>query len=91
MPDDLYRILLNGGSGGRIFRRKKKHEGATWTPTNESALSGDGVWCPAHRQFHGYMSKAKLRTAYEKRNGIWYIQWICKQTGNVLKEQGLGT
>lgn len=72
---------------GRIFRRRRRHQGATWTPTNSSALTEDGVWCPVHRKRHGYMSEA-LSIAYEKRSdgSGFKIMWVCKLTGNVIKE-----
>lgn len=90
MTDDLYRQLINSGAGKKVFRRKKKHQGADWTPDDASALSGDGPWCASCRQRHGYMSKL-MGTQYEKRNGVWYILWVCKKTSNVIKDHALGT
>lgn len=69
------------------FRRRRRHQGATWTPTNTSAEIGDGAWCKFHKQRHGYMT---MDIAYEKRNGFWYILWSCKQTHQVLEEMRLG-
>lgn len=77
--------------GRKVFRRKRKFQGATWTPTRQSADPDDGVWCPSHRIRHGYMS-INLQTKYEKgSDGRWKILWICKLTGNVLREDGLGS
>ena len=90
MADDLYRTLLNSSTGKKVFRRRKKHQGADWTPDNQSALSGDGPWCKNCRQRHGYMSKV-MGTQYEKRNGVWFILWVCLKTGDVIKDQPLGT
>lgn len=74
----------------RKIRRKKRWQGATWTPPSISAAKADGVWCPVHRMFHGYKS-AQLVTDYEKRSdGEWRLLWICKMTGSVLGEIDLG-
>src|SRR3954462_15188898 len=65
------------------YRRRKKHEGATWTPASVSALKEDGVWCPHHRTRHGYKSDL-LGFVPERWNGRSYIHWTCKTTGQVL-------
>lgn len=89
MPhEDLHRSIMNGG--GKTYRRRKKFQGATWTPDTETALAEDGPWCAGCRQRHGYMSKL-LMTGYEKRQSVWYILWICRKTNNVIKDQALGT
>ncbi len=87
MPADSGDVVPLLGRGARIFRRKKKFQGATWTPEASSAISTDGVWCPTCRIRHGYMSQ-KLGLEYERRsNGIgWKKLWYCKLSGNVLQE-----
>lgn len=71
----------------RLFRRKKRHQGATWTPEKQSADTTDGLWCPVHRIRHGY---SRMAISYEKgSNGRWKILWSCRLTGNVLGEQSL--
>ena len=75
-------------SGRKTYRRKRKYQGASWTPERSSALTDDGIWCPRCKQRHGYKSQL-VGLNYEKRNGVWYILWHCKKTGNVIKEQGL--
>lgn len=72
--------------GKRVYRRKRRWQGATWTPQGASALSEDGIWCPAHRVRHGYMS-VLLGLRFEKgSNGKWKKLWYCNTTGNVLQE-----
>jgi hypothetical protein len=71
----------------RPFRRKRRFQGATWTPASQSADRRDGVWCPVHRKFHGYGSTALNFTVGERRpNGTFKILWTCALTGNVLQE-----
>lgn len=66
------------------YRRKRRHQGASWTPPSASALKEDGVWCPIHRQRHGYMSKG-LGVYFDKgSHGEFQMIWYCKQTGDVL-------
>jgi hypothetical protein len=69
------------------FRRRRKHEGATWTPESQSALSEDGVWCKACRQRHGYMN---LDMIHEKQGEAWVSHWVCRKTGNYIGELWLG-
>jgi hypothetical protein len=76
--------------GHRFFRRKKRWQGATWTPTQQSAAVEDGAWCKSCRQRHGYKSPV-LKAAYEKAsNGKWRILWTCSKTGNVIETTNLG-
>jgi hypothetical protein len=73
--------------GNRQFRRKKRFQGADWTPPSMSAETGDGEWCRACRQRHGYKT---MGLAYEKASsGRWKILWSCRKTGAVIKEQEL--
>lgn len=71
----------------RPFRRKRRFQGATWTPENQPALKPDGAWCKACKTRHGYMT---MGIAYEKRKSGWIILWSCKKTGNVIEEMELG-
>lgn len=76
--------------GRKVYRRKRRFQGATWTPNTITAAVEDGVWCAAHRIRHGYMSR-NLGTTYEKgSDGYWKILWVCQLTGNVLKEERIG-
>lgn len=87
MPhEDLHRSIMDGGS--KKYRRRRKHQGADWTPERQSADSQDGFWCKSCRMWHGAMSKI-LSVSYEKRGGVWYILWTCTRSGNVIKDQGL--
>src|SRR5688572_13304616 len=79
----------SGSEPSKPYRRRKKHEGATWTPPNASALKEDGVWCPHHRMRHGYKSD-QLGFSPERWNGKSYIHWYCKKTGDVLETVELG-
>ena len=91
MPEgnsELWNALQRGGRGP-VYRRRKKHQGADWTPEKDSALSTDGAWCKSCRQRHGYMSKNALHASYEKRSGVWYILWTCIKSGNVIKDEPL--
>jgi hypothetical protein len=71
----------------KFFRRKKRYQGATWTPPSMSADVENGVWCRACRQRHGYMT-AGVR--YERRGAQWIVMWLCPKTYNVIGETGLG-
>lgn len=74
--------------GRRVFRRKKKFQGATWTPDTSNADKEDGVYCRRCRIRHGYM---KLGIQYEKTgSGTWKVMWKCPKFGMVLKEVILG-
>lgn len=76
--------------GARHFRRKRKFQGATWTPGTVSATPEDGIWCPEHRLRHGYKTK-QLGVYFEKdTHGKWKALWYCVATGAVLLEMGLG-
>lgn len=87
--EDLYKALLRNGSKGPIYRRRKRHQGASWVPeSGEGALAEDGPWCASCRQRHGFMSKT-LVVQYEQRNGVWYILWVCKKSGDVIRDQAL--
>jgi hypothetical protein len=87
---ELWRALQHGQGGkGPVFRRRRRFQGATWTPEKDSALSTDGFWCKNCRVRHGAMSKNVLGAQYEKRNGVWYILWICKKSGNVIHETSM--
>jgi hypothetical protein len=73
-----------------VFRkRKKKFQGATWTPETKSADKPDGVWCGYHKLRHGYMSK-ELGFSTERYNSKSYIHWYCKKTGDVLDTVQIG-
>jgi hypothetical protein len=77
--------------GPKFFRRKRRFQGATWTPGSISAATEDGVWCASCRMRHGYGATKRLGLTYEKgSSGHWKLMWYCKLTGNVLKEQELG-
>jgi hypothetical protein len=84
--DELWNALQRG-SKGTVYRRKKRHQGADWTPEKDSALTDDGVWCPSCRVRHGYMAKRVLGTQYEQRNGAWHILWVCLKSGNIVKDE----
>jgi hypothetical protein len=84
--EDLHRSIMNGGS--KQYRRKRKYQGADWTPENHNALAGNGIWCPACRTRHGYKTK-QLVLNYEKRSGVWHLLWICTKTGDVIKDEGM--
>ena len=73
------------------FRRKKKWQGATWTPENKSAMLGDGVWCRHCRTRHGYktMGFALEKRSVQDKDGTWFILWSCRVTGNVIEEMPL--
>lgn len=84
------------------FRRRKKHQGSTWTPENQPALKPDGAWCRWCKTRHGYMT---MGINYEKRTRketiaitqgaesikrtYWVILWSCKKTGYVIEEMEL--
>jgi hypothetical protein len=74
----------------RVFRRKKRFQGATWTPNTQSAAPEDGAWCARCRQRHGYKSSGLLMQV-EKTvpGGQWRVLWVCKKTGNVLEVMDL--
>jgi hypothetical protein len=77
-------------SGNRIWRRRRKHVGEKWRPERQRDLDGPGIWCAACRGRHRYQQKKQLGMAYSKRQGVFFIQWYCIKTGNVLLEQPLG-
>ena len=79
----------SGSEPTKPYRRRKKHEGATWSIDSASALKEDGVWCPHHHQRHGYKSSL-LGFNPERWNGKSYIHWYCKTTGQVLDTVVLG-
>lgn len=88
MPhEDLHKALERGGA--KQYRRRRKHQGADWTPEKSSALSSDGYWCKACRQRHGAMAKNVLGVTYERRNGVWYILWTCLKSGDVIHDEAL--
>jgi len=70
------------------FRRRKKWQGATWTPPSQSAAVGDGLWCKRCKQRHGYKTMIfRLEIHPERGNSIL---WSCPRSGNVLKVVKLG-
>lgn len=74
------------------FRRRKKHQGSTWTPENQPALKPDGAWCRWCKTRHGYMT---MGVKYEKRlrnktERYFVILWFCKKTGFIIEEMVLG-
>lgn len=72
----------------RQFRRRRRYQGASWTPPSMSAEPEDGAWCRFHKKRHGYMT---MGIAYEKNaEGRWQILWMCKQTHQVLETMVLG-
>lgn len=77
-------------SSNRIFRRKRRFQGASWTPPSVSAIKTDGIWCAFHRQRHGYKS-SMLGAQYEKTStDKWRLLWYCKETGTVLDQIEMG-
>jgi hypothetical protein len=73
----------------RVFRRKRRFQGATWTPNTISAAVEDGAWCAKCRMRHGYKGSG-LKMGYEKTNkGTWRLLWTCKKTGNVIEVMDL--
>jgi hypothetical protein len=76
------------GSWNPKFRKRKRWQGATWTPENQMADKVDGHWCRACKSRHGYMT---MDASYEKASdGNWRINWSCRKTGNVIGETVLG-
>src|SRR5687767_9738813 len=78
----------------RIYRRRKRWQGATWTPENQLADKPDGVWCRACKTRHGYMTMGityELRINNKTHRTYWVLLWWCRHTGNVLEELRLGT
>jgi hypothetical protein len=81
-------ILPSPGPGYR--RPARKHVGETWKPdTRNGPNISIGPWCHICRAIHPWKSKAYLDVKYEKRSGAWYIMWLCKKTGSVIKEEGM--
>jgi hypothetical protein len=76
-------------SSPKFYRRKKRFQGATWTPNTSSAAPEDGAWCARCRQRHGYKSSGLLMQVEKASDGNWRILWVCKKTGNVLEIMGL--
>lgn len=75
------------GNGRRVYRRKRKYQGATWTPPSMSSDVEDGLWCKACHKRHGYMV---LGLKYEKDSkGCWVMIWYCRTTGNVVGQKTL--
>lgn len=85
MSDDAPRIP----AGRRVFRRRKKFQGATWTPERSPAVAGDGEWCRSCRTRHGYKT---MGLTWEKKStqveGEYPFKtlWSCPKTGEVIKE-----
>lgn len=85
------------------FRRRRRHEGSTWTPASQPALPPDGAWCRACKTRHGYMTmgiayEKRRRRIYHKVTGhqhtygyeqYWVILWSCRKTGNIIEEMEL--
>ena len=71
----------------RIFRRKKRWQGATWTPESQSSGARDGAFCKVHKTWHGYKT---MGIQYEKRGDYFWILWSCPKTGDVIQEMRLG-
>jgi hypothetical protein len=73
--------------GRRIFRRKKRWQGAVWSPKHQPALYEDGKWCKKCKTRHGYMT---MDVQYEKRGDHFVMLWLCKTTRDVVGETKLG-
>jgi len=67
--------------GKRVFRRKRRYQGASWTPPSMSAEVEDGLWCRRCKKRHGYMT---MHVGYEKVNGDWVTRWMCPVDERVL-------
>lgn len=84
MGDFTDKLLGTERTGGNPkFRRRKKFQGATWTPENSAAELGDGLWCRQCKTRHGYMTM-EIRYEYNKKKDRFNVLWTCKKTGNVL-------
>jgi hypothetical protein len=74
----------------KFFRRRRRFQGATWTPNTSSAAPEDGAWCARCHQRHGYKSSGLLmQTEKTVPGGQWRVLWVCKKTGNVLEVMDL--
>lgn len=89
MGDFTDKLLGTDRSGGNPkFRRRKKFQGATWTPENAAAELGDGLWCKQCKTRHGFMT---LGSAYERFTPHRFrVVWSCKKSGDVLGYTELG-
>ncbi len=73
----------------KVFRRRKKYQGAIWTPRGSTALYGDGEWCKDCRMRHGYKTMGvtfEKKSAPKERERRWRILWLCPKTGRVCAE-----
>ena len=76
----------------RVYRRRRRYQGASWTPPSFSSEVEDGEWCKPCRKRHGYMS---MLTLYERRERRlppeqgkleWYLLWCCPRYQHVVAE-----
>jgi hypothetical protein len=75
------------GTFRKQYRRKRRWQGATWTPERLPADIDDGAWCRNCRTRHGFMT---MGLQYEKRKSGWWLLWSCRRTGRVIREMRLG-
>lgn len=88
-PEDHVFSSITDGSGRKVYRRRRKWQGASWAPPSMSSDVESGLWCKACRKRHGYMV---LGLKYEKDSkGRWVMIWYCKTYGSVLGTNTLGT
>jgi hypothetical protein len=71
--------------GRKLFRRKRRYQGATWAPPSMSAEVEDGLWCKRCKKRHGYMT---MLIAYEKVAEKWVTYWMCPVDGRTLNPNG---
>lgn len=85
--DKLLSTSTSTGSNPK-FRKRKKFQGASWTPENSPAELGDGLWCKQCKTRHGYMTMGLVweKDDKDRFRGVW----SCKKTGDVLGYLTLG-
>jgi hypothetical protein len=72
----------------KFRRRRKKFQGADWTPPSMSAFPEDGEWCRPCKMRHGY---SNIGVKFEKRSdGGFRILWLCPKYGHVVGTKDLG-
>ena len=71
----------------RQYRRKKKYQGASWTPPSANADKPDGLWCRACMKHHGYKS---MGLSYNRTSQGWEMLWSCTRTNNIIGTTLLG-
>lgn len=81
MGDFTDKLLGTDTGRNPKFRRRKKFQGATWTPENSPAELGDGLWCKACKTRHGYMT---MGMRWERSGDGFRLIWSCSKTHNVL-------